>query len=232
MYYANSPLLDRLQEFPKIVMAVSYYDTFGGEEVDICHVRLFQPVSSATAFTILETPYRQDPSPLGPNGHSQCFATANMLRVLHITDPDESSRLKSDIPIDCLSMANRNHVRPLSNLRKLTLHRDAYLHDRPPARLSAIETDLRLHNLEVEVSGKGVKNINLVATYIEWMKAAAMQRGPKHLFDAERKLMPELMDDSVDYPGGKCMLQLKYTAWHLNIALNLSMATMFVQKVS
>lgn len=228
---------DRLDEIPNIVMTICV-DTFAIKETGVSHIRLYRPVSSATAWTILETPWRQAGIADAPLSHEMCTSglhLMSMLQVVGMLGPAKPEHMPfTDIPVskECREMQSMPAVRPVSDIRKVVLVKGAYLHDRPPARLPPVKTNLQLHNLEIKASGTGIMYKDLLVTAVELMKLAAMQVNGKNLVDAEKKLVPHHGFGNARFGASTCFLRLGYADWHVNLTLNMSNAKVFVEMVS
>lgn len=205
-------------------------------EPDVAHIRIYKPVSSATAFTIIETPFRRRSIGQIPHAHDGCeFLMEGMLK-LEMTVYETIGRpphlgALALIARDCQGVPSAPLLCPISNIRKVILAKGAHLHDKPHARLSRTpQFHLRLHNAEIEANGMGLAYEHITMTYIELIKLAGMQVNAGNLFDAERATIGR--DDGYFGRGfTRCALRLGYTEWHLNLVLTLREAKAFVDKV-
>ncbi|KAJ9091798.1 hypothetical protein QFC21_007101 [Naganishia friedmannii] len=170
---------EHLERMPNVVMTVA---SDSGELVmdsDETWIRLYRPVSSATAFRILETPFRQAVI-VDHADYSMfhgAFATGGM-----------QAR-------ECRAQAMKPAVRALVTIQNLVFESGSYLHDRHPFHLPPIKTNLRLFKTDivsshVETRGstfdsKPTDSKPTVTTLVELMKLAAMQKIRAHLHNIE-----------------------------------------------
>lgn len=222
----------QLERITNIVMSICVDVNKAG----VCHIRLYRPLSTATAITILETPIRQDNMGDSARDHHWCNQTVHLMSLMGLTDllGDEDPEFLSseDIPMtqECKEQVGKPAVRPVSNIRGVSLIKESYLHDHPPIRLPRIKTNLRLHNLEIKVS-RNVPYDDIVGTALELMKLAAMQVNAKNLAEAEKKLVPELGFGIASLGPSTCILRLKYEEWHINLVMTMAGAKRFIDKV-
>ncbi|KAI5449534.1 hypothetical protein NCC49_004597 [Naganishia albida] len=168
--------------------------------------------------------------------HHWCNQTVHLMSLMGLTDlrGDEDPEFLSseDIPMtqECKEQVGKPAVRPVSNIRRVSLIKGSYLHDHPPIRLPRIKTNLRLHDLEIKVS-RNVPYDDIVGTALELMKLAAMQVNAKNLAEAEKKLVPELGFGIASLGPSTCILRLKYEEWHINLVMTMAGAKRFIDKL-
>jgi hypothetical protein len=225
----------RLKECPGVVMTICVDEQGRGREPDVTHIRLYKPVSSATAFTIIETPFRRRSIGQIPHAHDGCDLLMEQMLKLEIQVYELLGRpphLDLAMARDCRSVSTAPLLCPVSNIRKVILVKGAHLHGKTPARLSRDHKfHLRLHNAEIEANGMGLAYEHITMTYIELIKLAGMQVDARNLFDAEQETIGQ-DDGHFGREFSRCTLQLGYTDWHLRLVLTLHEAKAFVDKVS
>jgi hypothetical protein len=228
----DAQAFQKLDQFTNIVMSICV----NVDEAGVCHIRLYRPVSTATAVAIIETPIRQDNMGDAASDHHWCIQSLHLVSLMHMTGLLGNDELEymfgEDIPMpeECLAQQGKPAVRPVSNIRKVILVKGAYLHDHPPIRLPSIKTNLRLHNLEIRAR-RSVPYQDIERTTLELMKLAAVQANAKNLVDAERKLVPEHGFGIASLGPPKCMLRLEYEEWHIKLVMSMSGAEQFVKQV-
>jgi hypothetical protein len=162
---------------PKLVMVVSYGPSGNPREVrnPENHVRIYKPVSSATVFTVLNTPIRHD-----VHDHDLCGFPQN------ITE-DDAGRFRGYMDVfpaaalpTCRAQAMQPVVRPMATIRKVHLELGAAIHARAPTSLKQPTTSLLLRDTELAAE-KGVHDLDLRSTALELLKLAGLQSLPSHL---------------------------------------------------
>jgi hypothetical protein len=123
-------------------------------------------------------------------------------------------------------------VRSVPSIHQIVVAPEACLHNHHPTRLSNSKTNLRLDSLQLKRSEKGGSDGDLLSTYVELMRAAAMQRDPEHLAKVEKELLEPHGYGIVKLESKSCQSRPSYKDWHLKIVLSLPLVKLLVQKVA
>lgn len=241
LYYTTShddgQPFTQLDQVPNIVMTICVNVLSVMKENGAGHVRLYRPVSSATAITIIETPFHHGDMSRSSMAHDLCVQMlhmSSMMQMSGLLGPEQPEYMfGDDIPMskECMEQREKPAIRSVTDIRKVILVKGACLHDRPPAHLASVKTNLRLHNLEVKSSGGGVLYKDLYKTSFKLLKMASIQVNPKNLEQAERRLLPEHGFGNARFGSSTCLLRMGYTEWHANLSFPLAIAEAFVKRV-
>jgi hypothetical protein len=147
-------------------------------------------------------------------------------------EPENDSFQNIPLPKDCLETKSQPSVRSVSQISQVVLAKGAYLHSHPPERLSNIKTNLRLHALTLRTTAtEGILVGDLLSTYLELMRVAAMQRSSKILAKMEKSLIAPFGWDIKKLGSKSCMCCPSYEDFHIKMTLTLRAAKLFVRKV-
>ncbi|KAJ9091657.1 hypothetical protein QFC21_007132 [Naganishia friedmannii] len=163
-----------LGQAAKVVMSVASAFSDMWMDSDLSYVGLYRPLSSATAFRILATPFEQTVF----TDHQTCLRLYLVQQAFHTEIFPDQNPVKADstLPSTCLAQSSRPKTRDLESIRNIILENQAHLHDRYPNHIPLERTSLRLHDTEIVTSRAVDERIgadddeSVVATLVESMK--------------------------------------------------------------
>lgn len=220
----DPPYFKLPERMPKVVMSV--LASFNPFETGACYVKLYRPVSTATAITILATPIAHWPT----EDH------------LCMNEVEQDNLVANDVPVEtCLAIARgldkrcgrmrrQPVIRPIEAIRKLLLEPGAYLHSDPPSYLRYTTTSLLLHRTQVKRAQRG-PNVStaMMDTAMELLKLATRHPDPAYLKHASAL---EVWRDAQRRSDGWCRYSRSFVKWNLELQLYASEAEAFIEKIS
>lgn len=181
---------------PNLVLMIDADCTSNRTHGDACDIVVYAPVSTATLFTILETPlYRE------PLLHDECGVCPGARRRRGTVVQDLQSLSIDAIPPDeCAAERAKPRFRPVDAISQIDIEDGAYLHDRAPTHLQGKTYDLTLYNAGTPATENESHAVgHVVPSVIQLFKLAGMQSSRTRLRDYERALLAR----NEDRRGGK-----------------------------
>ena len=119
-------------------------------------------------------------------------------------------------------------IRPIDDIRKVSLLESAYLHDRPPSGPPPLHTSLRVTLAKIEISAsEQLDDIKVLGTVMQLMSLLAIQARPKKLIDVKKKVLSQRGFGIEEIGSSTCWFRRPYAEFHLVMELDLHVTKAF-----
>lgn len=173
---------------PNIVLQIDVDCSPTRRQGDACDIVVYKPVSTATLFTILETPLYHEPFP-----HDQCGKDRHARPQASIPEIAESlSSLSVNLVLteECRAEGEKPRIRPVDAISRFDIEEGAYLHDRAPTHLQGKTYNLTFYNAGTPPTEDAHHAVDkVIPSILALLKLASMQPRRSRLAELETPMV-------------------------------------------
>ncbi|KAJ9096120.1 hypothetical protein QFC20_006495 [Naganishia adeliensis] len=173
---------------PNIVLQIDVDCSPTRPHGDACVIVVYKPVSTATLFTILETPFAHEPFP-----HDKCGQDPYARLQTSVSEIAQSLSSMSVNPIlteECREEGEKPRIRPVDAISRFDIGEGAYLHGRAPTHLQGNTYNLSFYNAGTPPTDDPYRAVEeVVPSILALFKLATMQPRRSRLAELETAML-------------------------------------------
>lgn len=188
-------------------------------------IRLYKPLSSLTAFRIIETPLRQP-----VRNHDICKIQGVGWAFLDLSLEQQKAYIKAHESLECAHEQAKPPVRPIEAIRGLALEQGAINLPSSPTAFSGFSTRLCVVDTTVQHSDGVGDESDRIHTFVELLQLMGLQSHPAQFALRDRRMVTLLL---LEHKGHRvCKYTRWWQMWHVGLTLSRRGMDELISKVS